>query len=84
MLNVRGVLRSYECAFLAALSIDCWLCKRNLRSGAESVDYKLEGVHDSDSVELEKSNVLLMGPTGSGRISILVYACASGVVHENL
>ncbi|KAM1023828.1 hypothetical protein ACFX2A_045652 [Malus domestica] len=40
---------------------------KTMRSGAESVDYKLEGVHDSDSVELEKSNVLLMGPTGSGK-----------------
>ncbi|KAL6297695.1 hypothetical protein ACE6H2_005837 [Prunus campanulata] len=36
-------------------------------SGAESADYKLQGVLDSDSVELEKSNVLLMGPTGSGK-----------------
>ncbi|XP_008218637.1 PREDICTED: CLP protease regulatory subunit CLPX2, mitochondrial [Prunus mume] len=37
------------------------------RSGAESADSKLQGVLDSDSVELEKSNVLLMGPTGSGK-----------------
>ncbi|ONI36453.1 hypothetical protein PRUPE_1G585800 [Prunus persica] len=33
----------------------------------ESADSKLQGVLDSDSVELEKSNVLLMGPTGSGK-----------------
>lgn len=32
------------------------------RSGAESGTSEV----DDDSVELEKSNVLLMGPTGSG------------------
>lgn len=54
-----------------------WLldCELNIRSGAESADYKLQGVLDSDSVELEKSNVLLMGPTGSGRMNILIYVC---------
>lgn len=36
------------------------------RSSVDSVDCKSESV-DSDSVELEKSNVLLMGPTGSGK-----------------
>lgn len=37
------------------------------RSGAESgIPNKVD---DDDKVELEKSNVLLMGPTGSGMIS---------------
>ena len=36
----------------------------NTRSGADSVIS--EGLVDDDHVELEKSNVLLMGPTGSG------------------
>ncbi|XP_062029468.1 CLP protease regulatory subunit CLPX2, mitochondrial-like [Rosa rugosa] len=36
------------------------------RSGVDSVDCKPHSV-DTDSVELEKSNVLLMGPTGSGK-----------------
>lgn len=54
-----------------------WLldCELSIRSGAESADSKLQGVLDSDSVELEKSNVLLMGPTGSGRINIHIYVC---------
>lgn len=34
----------------------------NTRSGAGAIG-------DDDNVELEKSNVLLMGPTGSGMIS---------------
>lgn len=36
----------------------------NTRSGAES--RTSEAIDDDDNVELEKSNVLLMGPTGSG------------------
>nr|XP_011464944.1 PREDICTED: ATP-dependent Clp protease ATP-binding subunit clpX-like, mitochondrial isoform X3 [Fragaria vesca subsp. vesca] len=36
------------------------------RAGVYSVDCKPHSV-DTDSVELEKSNVLLMGPTGSGK-----------------
>ncbi|OAY63848.1 CLP protease regulatory subunit CLPX3, mitochondrial [Ananas comosus] len=36
------------------------------RSGADSVNSELED-DDDDNVELEKSNVLLMGPTGSGK-----------------
>nr|POE78849.1 clp protease regulatory subunit clpx1, mitochondrial [Quercus suber] len=37
----------------------------NTRSGAESgIPDKVD---DDDNVELEKSNVLLMGPTGSGK-----------------
>ena len=38
-----------------------------IRSGAEyrSTDGKI-GDFDADDVELEKSNVLMMGPTGSG------------------
>ncbi len=35
------------------------------RSGVELGNDEAEN-EDSDSVELEKSNVLLMGPTGSG------------------
>ncbi|XP_058096717.1 CLP protease regulatory subunit CLPX1, mitochondrial-like [Magnolia sinica] len=35
------------------------------RSGAESGNPEAE-IDDNDSVELEKSNVLLMGPTSSG------------------
>lgn len=38
------------------------------RSGADSVNSELED-DDDDNVELEKSNVLLMGPTGSGMVS---------------
>ena len=37
----------------------------NTRSGVELGNDEAEN-EDSDSVELEKSNVLLMGPTGSG------------------
>lgn len=37
------------------------------RSGNESGTQ--DTVDDDDSVELEKSNVLLMGPTGSGMTS---------------
>ena len=37
----------------------------NTRSGIEPGTNEVEN-EDSDSVELEKSNVLLMGPTGSG------------------
>nr|CAD1842192.1 unnamed protein product [Ananas comosus var. bracteatus] len=36
------------------------------RSGADSLNSELED-DDDDNVELEKSNVLLMGPTGSGK-----------------
>jgi ATP-dependent protease Clp ATPase subunit len=41
----------------------------NTRPGAESGT--LEAIDDEDNVELEKSNVLLMGPTGSGNDSTL-------------
>lgn len=37
----------------------------NTRSGIERGTNEVEN-EDNDSVELEKSNVLLMGPTGSG------------------
>ena len=37
----------------------------NTRSGIEWGTNEVEN-EDNDSVELEKSNVLLMGPTGSG------------------
>lgn len=39
----------------------------NTRPGAESGTS--EAIDDEDNVELEKSNVLLMGPTGSGNDS---------------
>ena len=42
----------------------------NTRSGVELGNDEAEN-EDSDSVELEKSNVLLMGPTGSG----LIWCC---------
>lgn len=38
-----------------------------VRSAGDSGNDKPDAV-DSDSVELEKSNVLLMGPTGSGNL----------------
>lgn len=41
----------------------------NTRSGAESGTS--EAIDDDENVELEKSNVLLMGPTGSGINSTL-------------
>lgn len=41
-------------------------CKFKSRSQQESGSYEPEVVDDDDNVELEKSNVLLMGPTGSG------------------
>lgn len=37
------------------------------RSGVESADGKAE---NDDIVELEKSNVLMMGPTGSGTVKL--------------
>lgn len=43
------------------------------RSGGQMDNY-LDN-DDIDSVELEKSNVLLIGPTGSGKLSILIKIC---------
>ena len=45
----------------------------NTRSGVELGNDEAEN-EDSDSVELEKSNVLLMGPTGSG-INLMLFFC---------
>lgn len=42
------------------------------RSGQGSLGIELEN-DDNEIVELEKSNVLLMGPTGSGTIGFLLY-----------
>lgn len=42
------------------------------RSGQGSLGIQLEN-DDNEIVELEKSNVLLMGPTGSGMIDFLLY-----------
>lgn len=51
----------------------------NTRSGAESgIPDKID---DDDNVELEKSNVLLMGPTGSGLI--ITEQCSSVTSTEN-
>lgn len=50
----------------------------NDRSGAESGISVVED--DDDSIELEKSNVLLMGPTGSGMVPtstfVISFACS--------
>ena len=35
--------------------------------GSSSGDFETEPEHDEDSIELSKSNVLLVGPTGSGK-----------------
>ena len=46
----------------------------NARSGAEAAS--LEAMDDDDNVELEKSNVLLVGPTGSGiQSSLFLVGC---------
>ncbi|CAL0299938.1 unnamed protein product [Lupinus luteus] len=39
----------------------------SLQQGSEADSEISEGLDDDDQVELEKSNVLLMGPTGSGK-----------------
>lgn len=53
----------------------------NTRSGAESgIPDKIDD-DDDDNVELEKSNVLLMGPTGSGLI--ITQQCSSVTSTEN-
>ncbi|XP_011009777.1 PREDICTED: ATP-dependent Clp protease ATP-binding subunit clpX-like, mitochondrial [Populus euphratica] len=39
----------------------------SLRKGPGAESGTLEAIDDEDNVELEKSNVLLMGPTGSGK-----------------
>lgn len=41
------------------------------RSGADSGNFEAEN-DDDDNVELDKSNVLLMGPTGSGTVCIFL------------
>lgn len=41
-------------------------------SGADSENVEVEK-NPHDDVELEKSNVLLMGPTGSGNINFLLF-----------
>ena len=42
------------------------------RSGQGPLGIELEN-DDNETVELEKSNLLLMGPTGSGTIDFLLY-----------
>lgn len=42
------------------------------RSGQGSLSIELDN-DDNEIVELEKSNVLLMGPTGSGMIDFLLH-----------
>lgn len=49
------------------------------RSGEESTKGEIDN-EDNEGVELEKSNVLLLGPTGSGRI-IVFLILYSDVVH---
>lgn len=42
-----------------------------IRSAGDSGNNKTEAI-DDDGVELEKSNILLMGPTGSGDLSLFL------------
>ena len=42
------------------------------RCNSDSVNEKAETM-DEEEVELEKSNILLMGPTGSGNLSLSVF-----------
>lgn len=62
--------------FVALLGL-CW----NLTFGTLNTRSVAEPIDDDDNVELDKSNVLLMGPTGSGMTSLcflseLVFICA--------
>ena len=43
-----------------------------VRSNTDSGNEKADTV-DDDGVELEKSNILLMGPTGSGNLSLTIF-----------
>lgn len=45
-----------------------------VRASEDSGNQKVDAV-DDDRVELEKSNILLMGPTGSGNMIILAISC---------
>jgi ATP-dependent Clp protease ATP-binding subunit ClpX len=45
-----------------------WGVRSNTDSGNEKAD-----IMDDDGVELEKSNILLMGPTGSGNLSLTIF-----------
>jgi len=47
---------------------------KKIRSGADSGSFDGEA-DDDDNVELEKSNVLLMGPTGSGKAFATIWSC---------
>ena len=42
------------------------------RPTGDTVDNKADAV-DDDKVELEKSNILLMGPTGSGNLFYVLF-----------
>lgn len=44
-------------------------CK--VRPAGHPINDKTNATNDDDSVELEKSNILLMGPTGSGNLFLL-------------
>lgn len=44
-----------------------WGVRSNTDSGNEKADTM------DDEVELEKSNILLMGPTGSGNLSLTLF-----------
>jgi ATP-dependent Clp protease ATP-binding subunit ClpX len=45
-----------------------WGVRSNTDSGNEKSD-----IMDDDGVELEKSNILLMGPTGSGNLLLSLF-----------
>lgn len=62
--NVR-CLSTRGCFFIYLICASTEFVHLNTRSGVELGNNGEEN-EDCDSVELEKSNVLLMGPTGSG------------------
>lgn len=49
------------------MTFKCFVLLVQARPAGDTVNSKADAV-DDDKVELEKSNILLMGPTGSGNL----------------
>lgn len=58
------------------MTFKCFVLLVQARPTGDTINSKADAV-DDDKVELEKSNILLMGPTGSGNLFYMIVVYCS-------